>query len=225
MGSAVQRGFATLQLWSFDACFEIAKPSNAAITTGPAPRLLTIEPNRKPNAPGINAAPIGWLSRTGSGRIPPSARPTFGWTSVRVSCSSWRASLRSIWIAEICSSVVMFSIVVVSAASFCTLRVLAVAIAGDQADDKTGGCPAQRDPSHDGQQRKPDTAVGSSAEDESRRAGDRQRRQRFLPDEFAEVAFPPAQPLIRIRRDGLCRTIHRARAPAQETRRTICAAT
>src|SRR5208337_1250431 len=85
------------------------------------------------------------------------------------------------------------------------------AIASDQADDKTGGGAAQRDPSDDGQQRKPDAAVGSSAEDKSCRAGDRQRGQRFLPDEFADVAFPPAQPLIRIRRDGLCRTIHRAR--------------
>src|ERR1019366_1093335 len=112
------------------------------------------------------------------------------------------------------------SIVLVSAGSFYKLRVLVVAITGDQADDKTGGCPAQRDPPHDGQQRKPDTAVGSSAEDESRRAGDRQRGQRFLPAESPEVAFPPTQPLIRIRRDGLCRGIHDARAPAQETRRT-----
>src|ERR1019366_4769514 len=151
--------------------------------------------------------------------------PTFALASVRVSCRAGRAALRSIWIAEPCSSVVMFSIMVVPAASFCTLRVLAVAIAGDQANDKTGGCPAQRDPPHDGQQRKPDAAVGSSAEDESCRAGDSQRRQRFLPDEFADVAFPPAQPLIRIRRDGLCRTIHGACAPAQEPRRTSCAAT
>src|ERR1017187_7991878 len=119
----------------------------------------------------------------------------------------------------------MVSIVVISATSFCTPRVAIAAIAGDQADDKTGGCPAQRDPSHDGQQRKPEAAVGSSAENESRRAGDSQRGQRFLPDEFADAAFPPTQPLIRIRRDGLCRTIHDACAPAQETRRTICAAT
>src|ERR1019366_2600594 len=104
------------------------------------------------------------------------------------------------------------SIVLVSAGSFYKLRVLVVAIAGDQADDKTGGCPAQRDPPHDGQQRKPDTAVGTSAEDESCRAGYSQRGQRFLPDEFADVAFPPTQPLIRIRRDGLCRTIHGARS-------------
>ena len=87
----------------------------------------------------------------------------------------------------------------VSALSFCTLRVLAAAIAGDQADDKTGGCPAQRDPSHDSQKRKPDTAVESSAKEKSCRAGYSQRGQRFLPDVFADVPFPPTQPLLRTR--------------------------
>jgi len=98
----------------------------------------------------------------------------------------------------------MFSIVVAFAASFCTLRVSVVVIAGDQADDETGGGAAQRNSSHDGQKRKPDAAVGSSAEDESGGAGDSQRGKRFLSDEFADATFPAAQPLIRIRRDGLC---------------------
>ena len=49
--------FIRLQRSSFEPCLEIATPSNAAITIGPAPRLFTIEPNTKPNAPAINAAP------------------------------------------------------------------------------------------------------------------------------------------------------------------------
>ncbi|MGP0084409.1 MAG: hypothetical protein ACLP0B_12375 [Steroidobacteraceae bacterium] len=98
----------------------------------------------------------------------------------------------------------MCSIVAGFAANFCTLRVLVVGIAGDQADDETGGGATQRNSTHDGQQRKPDAAVGSSAEDESGGAGDSQRGKRFLSDEFADVPFAAAQPLIRIRRDGLC---------------------
>src|SRR5208282_6453738 len=136
--------------------------------------------------------------------IPPSARPTFALTSVKVSRRSWRASLRSIWIAEICFSVVMFSIAMAFAAGFFAAGVLVVGIAGDQADDETGGGAAQRDSSHDSQQRKPDAAVESSTEDEPCPAGDSQRGQRFLPDEFGDVPLLATQPLIRIRRDGLC---------------------
>ncbi|MGA3231151.1 hypothetical protein [Candidatus Binatus sp.] len=98
----------------------------------------------------------------------------------------------------------MFFIAMAFAASSCALRFLIVGIAGDQADDETGGGAAQRNSSHDGQERKPDAAVGSSAEDKSCRAGYSQRGKRFLPDEFADVPFPPTQPLIRIRGDGLC---------------------
>jgi len=98
----------------------------------------------------------------------------------------------------------MCSTVAVFAPSFYTLRVLVVVIACDQADDKTGGGAAQRNSTHDGQKRKPDAAVGSSAEDESGSAGDSQRGKRFLSDEFADVPFAAAQPLIGIRRDGLC---------------------
>jgi hypothetical protein len=81
----------------------------------------------------------------------------------------------------------------------CAVRSLVVGIAGDQADNRTGGCPAQRDSSHDSQKRKPDAAVGSSTEDESCRAGYSQRGQRFLSDEFADIPLPATQPLIRIR--------------------------
>src|SRR5258708_12777640 len=66
-----------LQRSSFEPCFEIATPSNAAITIGPAPRLFTIDPNRKPNAPAINPAPTGYLPIPWPARISPSSPSTF----------------------------------------------------------------------------------------------------------------------------------------------------
>jgi len=41
-----------LQLSSFEPCFEIATPSNAAITMGPAPRLVTTEPEQEAQRSG-----------------------------------------------------------------------------------------------------------------------------------------------------------------------------
>ena len=46
--------FLKLQLSSLVPCLEIATPSSAAITIGPAPRLLTIEPKKK----------LHWATRT-----------------------------------------------------------------------------------------------------------------------------------------------------------------
>ena len=60
-GSAVHR--ARFNRRSSDPCFEIAKPISAAITTGPAPRLLRSNRTESPS-PAINEAPTGWLSMT-----------------------------------------------------------------------------------------------------------------------------------------------------------------
>jgi len=96
------------------------------------------------------------------------------------------------------------SIALALTASFRAVRVLVVAIAGDQVDDKAGGCPAQRDSSHYRQNRQADATVGAAAENESDAAGDGQRSERFFPDVFADVPLAPTPLVIRLRCGGLC---------------------
>jgi hypothetical protein len=98
----------------------------------------------------------------------------------------------------------MISIATLSAVSSLAIRFLFVPITRYQADDETGGRSAQRDSSRNRQKRKPDAAVGASAENESDAAGDSQCGQRFLPDVFADVALAAPQPFIRIRRSSRC---------------------
>jgi hypothetical protein len=97
----------------------------------------------------------------------------------------------------------MVSIAIAFHASFCAVRALVVAIAGDQANDETGDCPSQRDSSHCRQKRQSDAAAGSAAEDESDATGYSQRSQRFFFYIFGDISIAPTPPLICIG-DGLC---------------------
>src|SRR6266849_4119 len=192
------RPFAGLD--SFDPRRERATPSSAAITIGPAPRLLVVEPTRKPIAPAINAAAAEWFSIMRSGRRSSSVRPTLALTSLKASRRSWRASSRSSWILEICSSVVISSIVMslvaMSSARFCVPRPPPVGVWCDEADDEIGRRAAQRHLAGHRERRKPDFAVRSSTEDESSRTGYGQRSQRFFPDVLADVALAAATLLL-----------------------------
>jgi len=94
--------------------------------------------------------------------------------------------------------------IAIAATSCCTVRSAAVAIAGDQIHDEIGSRAAQRDSSDDAKECEPEAAVGASADDESDATRYRQRRQRFFSYILADVPFPPAQSLNRIRRVGRC---------------------
>ena len=58
--------------------------------------------------------------------------------------------------------------------------------------------------SDQGQQGQPNFAARASAEDEADATGDGQRRERFLPDVFADVPFASTHPLRFVCRGGLC---------------------
>src|ERR1700719_3147450 len=110
-----------------------------------------------------------------SGRISSLVRSTLSLTSVNVSRRFWRASSRSVWIAEICSWVVMVSIAMAPGASCRAVGSLVVLFAGDQVHDEIGSHAAQCDSSHYAQQCEPDAAVGTAANDESYATGNSQR--------------------------------------------------
>src|SRR5579863_1386253 len=114
-----------------------------------------------------------------SGRKSSSARSTLSLSSLKVSRRFCRASSRSVWIAEICSLVVIVSIAIACVAIRSASDSTIVVIAGDQVHDESGDGAAQRDSSDDGQECEPDAAFGAAAEDEAEAAGDRQRGQRL----------------------------------------------
>ena len=76
------------------------------------------------------------------------------------------------------------------------LRSPVVRVGYHQPDDKIGRRTAERDLSGHSENRKRDPAVRSSTEDESGRAGYRQRSERFFPDILTDVLFAAATLLL-----------------------------
>jgi hypothetical protein len=68
-----------------------------------------------------------------------------------------------------------------------------IGVGDEQTDQKVGGSAAKRDFPDHRERREPEPAARSSAENESGRAGDCERGQRFviymLPDIFADIAI------------------------------------
>ena len=62
-----------------------------------------------------------------------------------------------------------------------------VVIAGNHFEDQAGGNAAKHSLANHREHREADTAVNSSAEDESRRSGNRQSGERLVPDILAHI--------------------------------------
>jgi len=74
-----------------------------------------------------------------------------------------------------------------------------VVTAGHHSEDQAGGNVAKHSPANHREHRQADTAVNSSAEDESRRSGNRQSGKRLVPDVLAHI---PAAVALRRRAIG-----------------------
>jgi hypothetical protein len=69
----------------------------------------------------------------------------------------------------------------------CAVLSPVVVTAGNHFEDQAGGNAAKHSPANHREHREADTAVNSSAEDESRRSGNRQSGERLVPDILAHI--------------------------------------